>query len=419
MILFYTFILLLLIGSMFYIPVLFLGLSSLILMSFKVRSIYYQAAVSILIAIFCMAINGTGQSIGDVTRYYQGFDDFSYWYALIDYKFFRFIVFYFLDLFNVPIKAYTFISILLIGLLYQVYFDKFCKFFLPPQRENFIFRFLKLIFILSVVPLSVSLSFENMLSFVFFFCFIVENKIEKRKAVSYFFLFLSFITHFSSVLLFFVLLIVIICDRLNVKYAVSCFWIVFSMTFFYFLSFINIKTGLFLFDFFIEKSNYYLFGPWSVFVGLGEYYMLFIAIVKIAISWYCISYFYKNIKGSVESYLFKFLLLFLIFSSLFLLSRSLIYRYIYLGFVLLAPVIYCYIRGVNVQLGKRRAVIFLYIMTVFSSPNIFYVIGAKDRTIKPDYFYLSSIVDIFEYEFVLPDGLEKLKSRAEKVEEIE
>ncbi|TMP45724.1 hypothetical protein CWB96_11100 [Pseudoalteromonas citrea] len=419
MIIFSVFIFILFIGSIVYVPVLFLSLSSLILMSFKVRPVYYQATVATLIALFCMAINGTGQTIGDVTRYYQGFEDFSYWYALIDYKLFRFIAFYLLDLFNAPIKAYTFICILLVSLLYQIYFDKFCKSFLPYQREDFIFRFIKLIFIISVVPLSVSLSFENVLSFVFFFCFIVENKIEKRKKIACFFLLLSFITHFSSFLLYFILLIVIVCDRFNMKYAFSCFWVVFSMVFLYFISFINAKTGLFVVDFFIEKSNYYLFGPWSIFIGIGEYYMLFIAIVKIAISGFCTSYFYKNSKGSFESYLFKFLLLFLIFTSLFLLSRSLVYRYVYLGFVLFAPVIYCYIRSANIKLGRRRGLTVLYILTLFSSPNIFYVISIKDREIKPDYFYLSSIVDIFEYEFVLPDGLEKLKSRTEKVEEIE
>lgn len=396
-------------------PLLCFSLLLILSIIYKGRGTFFLLVISVsmLCSLLSISINPNGNNIGDVVVYYRAFIDGDFLDTLINLKIYRYLVFHLQYLFGLPVKFYSFISIFLIFSLYSLFYRNFLKYF-NCKILNIRDKLLFLIVLFSAIPLFVVSSFENTLSFVFFANGLVLS-FQKNSRVYILWFIASVLTHSSSII--FILILFISKNLKNVNrtilYIVSCLLLVFIYNLVYFHKYINIP----LLGFYLSRLNYYITGPWSVYVGNLEYFLLFFAFFKMYMILIFSEYVRKSHDKSQYKIVIDFLSMYFVFCILFVSSRTLNLRYIYIGFLLISPFIYLAGFSMNSRFKTKLIVIFYSFISIFSLHNLYYVKGLLDTSsFAPSNGVFSSIPDFINSEFDLPQGKYIFQSRTEKVE---
>lgn len=414
-ILFALFIIIWLFCSLLYIPLFFLvGVFTLSLL-YPGKKTYWALVLSIsfIFSLMSISINPMGNNIGDVVVYYNAFINKDFIDTLLNLKIYRFLIFQLQYIFDLPVKVYSLISISLIYILYSIFYFNFLKVF-SVYVKTFKDKVFFLLVLLSSIPFFIFSSFENTLSFVFFangfLCYL-----NRKKLSCYALFLLSFLTHGSSV----ILAIIFILSTKVRNISLSLLFILSSimLLFIYFFSFISAYVEIPFVGFYFLRLNYYLTGPWSSYIGLLEYFLFLIALFKMFI----LSVFIKDLKLRARNdshiIILKFFFFYLTFCLLFISSRTLNLRYIYIGFLIILPYAFIYLQS-NTRVLYRKVIIYSYFtLSIFSLHNIYYFYGImKVSSFAPEKGVFSSVVDFVSSDFDLPEGRYIIQSRTERVE---
>lgn len=409
------FIVVLLFFSLLYVPLFFLiGLLALSLL-YLGRNTYWVLvfSISFILSLMSISINPMGNNIGDVVVYYNAFINKDFIDTFLNFKIYRFLIFQLQYFFGFPVKFYSLISVFLIYSLYSVFYFNFLKVFsidIRTFKEKMFFLFV----LLSSIPFFIFSSFENTLSFVFFangfLCYL------NRKKISCCILFLiSVLTHGSSII--FIIIFIISTKVRNISLSLLFILSSIMLLFIYFFSFISAYVEIPFLGFYFLRLNYYLTGPWSSYIGLLEYFLFLMALFKM----FVLSLFIKDLKRQARNdrhiIILKFFFFYLSFCLLFISSRTLNLRYIYIGFLIIFPYAYIYLQNNKKVLYKKLIIYSYFFLSIFSLHNIYYFYGImRVSSFAPEKGVFSSVVDFVSSDFDLPEGRYIIKSRTERVE---
>jgi hypothetical protein len=288
---------------------------------------------SLFMATLSLYTDISGRNIGDITTYYTQYysENFSL-YALSEFKVYRASMFFLLRTLGVEAQIYSFISI------FVSYFLTILTTFLFLRKMHInVCRkvyFVCILLVMSCFSIQVVYGFETHLAFAIFFLSLYFLFSDKKL----FFIFLSLLSSIVHIAILPLAMLALLSTLIKVKKEIYFSVAFFVVLFLLWLSRVDIDFGNLYLHLFITKFQFYMNGPWVKYIGISEYIMFVISLLKIVVLFYACLYIRSDnvFCSKMIRFTFFMLPLFIFFLS----SRTLALRYVYIGGVICIPLIF-------------------------------------------------------------------------------
>lgn len=386
----------------YYLPIIFLGIMTIIFFSNeKVRII----GVALLFAILGYLFDLNGSFSGDVEAYYYLYNHGGVEGALLSFKIGRAFIFNLMNILNSNVNAYAFFNILIIFLCYGFYFNKIIdSYHCVINRWNQ--KVIYFIVFISFIPASIYSTFENLSAFsCVLVSFIYIREGDKYRSLLFFVF--AILIHQSVILI----MLVYILFKLYGKFYKNRHMYIALCTLCFVISYFILKnnyisTGVYFVDYQFVKISDYFNGPWSRYSSSEMLYLISSVIVLLVIYWI-------TLNRNLYRFDYDFIVLLLVFLLFCFIDRTLLTRFSVFCGVILSPFVYVFIMKLKVSMGSKLLLMFFVIISLFSMNNIrsIYSYSALGARWGNNNIFIMNFSDIYKFKVDEPEILKRESNR--------
>lgn len=370
--------------------------------------------IGVLLGIFLGLISMTiefNNYYPDVVRYYSQYN-VNINDALYKMKFYRYILFSIINYFNLNVNVYSFISIFTIVLIQF----KTALNYLEVCNENIDSiknKILLIVVCIASLPLTMYLSFENVLAFsVVSYGISVHSK--QKFLISYTIFIIACFIHVAAILpVAFLCIAQFVTKGKLVKYTSIISYIICLILLLYVMNH-KVIIGIADIDQIFDKVFRYNSNAWAHLTTSEKLYNLpyvFLMSVLFALA-------IRNVKDKniiIVKYFSAFYILFILF---FITNRMVVVRYGLLMPIFFSPFLILYLCSVKDSLINKTTIFSFFIVCFLSIPNLYIMkkIG-NELTFNKKSPFFNTLLDIYNYKTLIPNLSELEKNKISTLKE--
>ncbi|PSV58570.1 EpsG family protein [Photobacterium sp. GB-3] len=370
--------------------------------------------IGVLIGLFLGLISMTiefNNYYPDVVRYYSQYNN-DINDALYKMKFYRYIVFSIINYFNFNANVYSFISICTIVIIQfktALNYLEVCN----KNIDSIKNKLLLIVVCISSLPLTMYLSFENVLAFSVV-SYGISVHLKKKYLVSYTIFIMACFIHVAAILPVAFIYIAQFATKGKWKKYVSIISYVLCLMFLLYVMNHKVITGITDIDQIFDKVFRYNSNAWAHLTRTEKLYNLpYVFLMFTLFSLAIRSVKDKNVV--IVKYFFSFYIIFILF---FITNRMVIVRYGLLMPIFFSPLLMLYLCSVKDSLINKTVIFTFFIVCFLSIPNVYIMkkIG-NELTFNKKSPFFNTLLDIYNYNTSIPNLSELEKNKMSTLKE--